>query len=262
MSAVPTTAAQNAARSLTLSRTLARRLALPLPLRRRRELPRLAVHGPPDADDLRRRAPLREAVAVDRRRTRALDPGRAVLLPRPARAARPVARLAAQLDDRRVHRREDSERDRHVRGRLPRLLDRAPRRPAFLRAPHRRCDRCDAGHGLPLVPHVGGARVPGLPRRRRRPRQSARRTFAPDGVRRSRDLPRRRRHSRAVPDPPRRVPRGDRALRPGRLSPACAAGGARFGARRRAAPDPRRPRHLRRRDSPAPGDRPTGSLAA
>ena len=30
MSAVPTTAAQNAARSLTLSRTLARRLALPL----------------------------------------------------------------------------------------------------------------------------------------------------------------------------------------------------------------------------------------
>src|SRR5580765_4523560 len=84
-------------------------------LRRRRELPRLAVHGPPDTDDLRRRAPLREAVAVDRRRTRALDPGRAVLLPRPARAARPVARLAAQLNDGRVHRREDSERDRHVR---------------------------------------------------------------------------------------------------------------------------------------------------
>ena len=131
------------------ARTLARRLALPLLFVARRGLPLPAVAGPRDADRLQRRAPLREALAVDRRRARTLDPRRAVLLPRAARAARSVAGLAPELDDRRVHRGEDPQRGRDVRRGLPGVLACAPRRPAVVRLAHRRRGRGDAGDVLP-----------------------------------------------------------------------------------------------------------------
>ena len=75
----------------------------------------------------------------------------------------------------------------------------------------------------------------------------------------------RRRDPRAVPRPPARVPRGDRALRPRRLSPACR---CRRRSRRRFVAalvrHPRRPRHstARRRTSACARRRPAGSLAA
>ena len=146
------------------------------PLRSGRRLPRLAVARPCHADGLRRRAPLRQALPVHSRRARPLDPRRAVLLPRSPRPARSITGLAPELDDRRLHRREDPQRGRDVRRSLPHVLACAAHRPAVLRLAHRRRGRRHAGDGLPRIPHVRGARVSGLPADRRRAREGARGT--------------------------------------------------------------------------------------
>ena len=168
MSAVPTTAAQNAAEPLTVARTLAGRIALPLVFRRRDHVPRPPVPRPRHGDGVQRRAAVREALAGDRRRTRPLDPRRAHLLPRPALVARAGTRLAARLDAERLRGRQDPERRRDVGRGLSRVLARAPARSAVVRDPDRDRSRDDAGARLPRLPDVGGARVPGVPRHRRR----------------------------------------------------------------------------------------------
>ena len=171
MSAVPTTAAQNAARSLTLSRTLARRLALPLlfVVAASYHAWQSTGHATPTVfNDELLYGKLSQAIAAGHGLS---IRGEHVLLPRPARAARPVARLAARLDDRRLHRRQDPERHRDVGGGLSRVLARAPLvRPSFalLTAAAAVATPALVYHALP---HVRGARVPGLPRHRRRPRR-------------------------------------------------------------------------------------------
>src|SRR5262249_4379715 len=142
----------------------------PLPVRRRDRLPLPAVAWTRNADRLQRRAALREAVTVARSRPWSRDPRTALLLPGAARAARPVARLAALLDDRRVRRGEAARRRGHVRRRLPGLLPRAAGRPALVCARHRGGRRRDAGDALSRLPHVGGARVSGVPLRGARAR--------------------------------------------------------------------------------------------
>ena len=94
------------------------------PLRRRRELPRLAVTRACDSDRLQRRAPLREALAGDRGGPPVLASRRALLLPLDPRATRPVARVAPRLDDGRLHGRQADQRGADVSGGLPRVLAR------------------------------------------------------------------------------------------------------------------------------------------
>ena len=171
--------------AFAFSRVLARRLALPLLFVAAAAYHCLAVARTRDADRLQRRAPLRRSSRsrsppdTDSRfaASRSSSP-----LRWPARA---VARLAPQLDARRVHRGQDPQRGRHVGRGLPRVLACARAgRPAVVRAAHRRRSSRDAGDVLPRVSHVRGARVSGLPRS---PSPSSRSALAgplaPDGAR-------------------------------------------------------------------------------
>ena len=108
-------------------------------------LPRLAVARTCDADRLQRRAPLREALAVDRGGPPVLASRRALLLPLDPRATRPVARVAPRLDDGRLHGRQADQRGVDVGGGLPRVLARRAHRASVLRTAHRRRGGRDAG---------------------------------------------------------------------------------------------------------------------
>ena len=212
---MPTTAARNAAKPLTLSRTLARRVwrcPLVFVVAASYHAWQSRGHATPTVfDDELLYGKLSQSIAAGHG---LLDPRRALLLPRPARAARPVARLAARLDDGRLHGRQDSERGRDVGGGLPRVLARAPRRSAVLRTPHRGRGGGDAGARLPRATSC---------RRRSRIRSSS--SPSPSSCTRVAKPSRRmaiavpliclarRRDPRAVPRPPARVPRGGRALR-------------------------------------------------
>src|SRR2546430_342116 len=91
-------------------------------LRHGHRLPLFAVARTRDHDRLQRRTALREALAVDRRGTLALDSRRAVLLSGSARPSRPGARLAHLVDARRVRRSQAPERRGHVGRGLPCVL--------------------------------------------------------------------------------------------------------------------------------------------
>ena len=188
-------------------------------LRRRDHVPRPPVPRPRHRDRVQRRAAVREALAVDRGGTRPLDPRRAHLLPRPALVARAGTRLAARLDAERLRGRQDPERRRDVGRGLSRVLARAPARSAVVRDPDRDRGRDDAGARLPRLPDVGGARLPGVPRHRRRAPARGHEAVAGNGDRRPARLPARRRDQSPVPRPAARVPRRGRALRSRRLSP-------------------------------------------
>src|SRR5207237_3207824 len=119
----------------------------PARLRCRDAVPLPAVARPRDADDLQRRAPVREALAVARRRTRTCDPRRAVLLPGAARLGRAGARVVAALDDGRLRGGEAAQRGLDVGGRLPGVLARTEDRAPVVRTAHRPRDCRGAGDG-------------------------------------------------------------------------------------------------------------------
>ena len=109
--------------------------------------------------------------------------GEIVVLPRPPPGAlRRRPRGSSATSDDRLRGREDPERPRHERGRLPRLLARAAARPALVRAARGGGDRRRAGAPLQRLPPVGGARLPGLPARVRGARPRARPARPPAGA--------------------------------------------------------------------------------
>ena len=199
VSAVPTTAARNAARPFTVSRVLARRLALPALFVLAAAYHVLAVARTRHADGLRRRAPLRRSSPSPSPPGTASRSAASRLLPRSTRAARSIAGLAPELDD-----------DAYTAAKILNAavmsaavfptywLARRIVRPSFALLTAAAAV-ADAGDGLPRVPHVRGARVPGLPRDGRRAREGARGTLTPDGDRGARGQPRRSRDTRPVP---------------------------------------------------------------
>ena len=132
MSAVPTTAARNAAEPLTVARTLAGRIALPLVFVAATTYHVLQSRGHATAtvfNDELLYAKLSQAIAAGHGLS---IRGEHILLPRPALVARAGARLAAQLDAERVRGRQDPERGRDVGRGLSRVLACAPLvRPSF-----------------------------------------------------------------------------------------------------------------------------------
>ena len=147
---------------------------------------------------------------------------------------------------------------------LSRVLARAPARSAVVRDPDRDRSRRDAGASSTTLPHVGGARVPGVPRRRRRPRQGGRRSRRADGYRRparSACSPSRPECS-SCPARSRTSPRSRSAVA-ATIAVMLLPVGARVGARRRTGRRrPRRARHVRRGDAPAAMASARGSLGS
>ena len=179
-------------------------------LHRRRPLSLAPVARARDAGRVQRRAPLLEARPEHRLGRRVRPAGRSRGLPGPARHPRAGARVARRLDDDGVRSREVPERRGHVGGRVPRVLPRASRCPAFVCAPRSGCGGHRPRDALRAVPDVRGPRVPGLPPRARDDGAGDRLAVAADGGRGSRRLARGGADADPVRRPADRLPRGRR----------------------------------------------------
>ncbi len=173
------------------------------------------------------------------------------------------ARVALRGRRNGVRGRQDAERRRHERGRLPRLLARAPGRAPVVRAARGRDGRGRTRDALRRLPPVGGARLPGLPRHVRNPRPCVGDAVAALGSRRRGRFGRRRRDARPVRRAAARLRAAARRPPEGAAPPQDRRDRLRRARARRARRRNRAPRHvLRARARRLPGEpgRPLGRL--